>query len=172
LILMIIKTVGDNLMPRVCTICNHEDREEIDRRLVNGESYTKIAKEFSVSYPALYRHNDVHIPEALVKAEDAKAIANGDNLLDSIKSLAERATVILDRAEQSGDMKTALGGIREARGCIELLAKIEGQINNRPQVNVQLNLLQSPEWIELRGQILRAIEPYPEAKKALISSLP
>jgi hypothetical protein len=159
-------------MPRVCTICNHEDREEIDRRLVNGESYTKIAKEFSVSYPALYRHNDIHIPEALAKAGDAKDIVNGDNLLESIKSLAERARAILDKAEQSGDMKTALGGIREARGCIELLAKIEGQINDRPQVNVQLNILQSPEWVELRSRIISSLESYPEAKKALISSLP
>jgi hypothetical protein len=75
---------------------------------------------------------------------------------------------ILQKAEESGDLKTALLGIREARGCLELLAKVEGQLSDRPQINILIN----PEWIQLRTQIINSLEPYPEAKEAVINALP
>ncbi len=39
-----------------------------------------------------------------------------------------RATGILDRAEQGGEHQAALGAIRELRGCLELLGKLNGEL--------------------------------------------
>ena len=110
-------------MSRKCTICNHPNREEIDRQLISGEPYRSVAKRFEASESAIYRHID-HIPASMVKAQEADEIARADSLLDLVESLRKKAVRILEEAEKSGDLKTALLGIREARGCLELLAKI------------------------------------------------
>ena len=43
----------------------------------------------------------------------------------------------------------------------ELTAKLNGQLNEAPQVNFLL----SPEYIELKQVIIEALEPYPEARQ-------
>ena len=89
-------------------------------------------------------------------------------MLTQIQDLGQRALSLLDQAERSGDLRTALAGIKEARGCIELLAKIEGQLDDRPQVNITLN----SEWIALRTTLICALQPYPAARQAVIDALP
>jgi transposase len=110
-------------MVRKCTICNRPNREEIDKQLISGESYRSVAKRFEASESAIYRHRE-HIPASMVQAQEAKEIAQADNLIEQVESLLEKAVKILDRAEEAGDLKTALLGIREARACLELLARV------------------------------------------------
>jgi len=45
-------------------------------------------------------------------------------------------------------LRTALSGIREARGNVELLAKLRGELDERPVVNI----LVAPQWIALRTE--------------------
>ncbi|MEO7474680.1 MAG: hypothetical protein ABIY46_05040, partial [Gemmatimonadales bacterium] len=65
------------------------------------------------------------------------------------------------------DLKTALGGIREARGCLELLGRLEGELQDAPAVNVTV----SPEWGIMREIIVGALESYPDAKRAVAQAL-
>jgi hypothetical protein len=155
-------------MPRPCTVCTHKDVENINKRLLGGEIYRTIADDTGLSETALKRHKAEHIPNAAAKATKAVEVAKADGLLEDIKGLREKAMGILQKAEESGDLKTALLGIREARGCLELLAKVEGQLNDRSQINILIN----PEWIQLRTLIINSLEPYPKAKEAVISALP
>jgi len=155
-------------MPRPCTVCTHKDVENINKRLLGGEIYRTIADDTGLSETALKRHKAEHIPNAAAKAAKAVEVAKADGLLEDIKGLREKAMGILQKAEESGDLKTALLGIREARGCLELLAKVEGQLNDRSQINILIN----PEWIQLRTLIINSLEPYPKAKEAVISALP
>jgi hypothetical protein len=60
-----------------------------------------------------------------------------------------------------------LGAIREARGNLELLARLLGELESSPTVN----LVVSPAFIELRTRILRALEPYAEARRAVTAAL-
>jgi hypothetical protein len=71
-----------------------------------------------------------------------------------VRDLQRRALEILDKAEEAGELRTALGAIREARGNLELLAKLLGELDERPVVNLNL----SPEWLELRAVIVAALE--------------
>jgi hypothetical protein len=61
----------------------------------------------------------------------------------------------------------ALSAIREARGNLELLAKLLGELDERPMLNLNI----SPEWLELRAVIVEALEPYSEARGAVLSAL-
>jgi hypothetical protein len=94
---------------------------------VEKVSLRDIAGHFGVSRSALSRHAG-HIPVALVAAKEACMVADAGTLLDQVKGLVARATGILDRAEQAGEHQAALGAIREVRGCLELLGKLNGEL--------------------------------------------
>ena len=154
-------------MPRSCTVCAHEARTEIDRALVAGETFRHIAARFDTSTGALQRHKADHLPVKLAKAQEAQEVAQADDLLSQVRDLQIRALAILDKAEEAGELRTALFAIREARGNLELLAKLLGELDDRPQVNV----LVSPEWLELRAVIVGALETHPEARGAVLRAL-
>ena len=154
-------------MPRVCTICTHPERETINQALVANMPLRTIADRYGLSHQALMRHKTEHLPVALAKAQEAKETAIADDLLGQVKALRNKAISILSKAEAAGDLKTALLGIREARSCIELLAEMEGEISRNPQINI----LVAPEWLAVRTVLLRALQPYPEARTAVAAAL-
>lgn len=54
-----------------------------------------------------------------------------------------------------------------ARGLFELLAKVEGKLNEQPVVNV----IVSPEWAALRAELMRALAPFPDARASVADAL-
>ncbi len=154
-------------MPRACTICEHPEREAIDEALVGETSNLSVSSLFGVSESAVRRHKGKHLPAKLVMAEKAAEAVEADNLLAQVQGLQARALAILDKAETAGDLRTALGAIREARGNLELLAKLLGELDERPVVNLAV----SAEWVELRAVLIGALEAYPEALRAVVGAL-
>jgi hypothetical protein len=154
-------------MPRPCTVCQHPERPAIDRALVGGEPYRGVARQWQVSDDAVARHRVAHLPERLAQAQDAVAVAQATDLLREVRALRAKAYALLTRAEQQGDLRTALQGVREARACLELLAELEGELDRRATVN----LLIAPEWLAVRGVLLEALGPYPAARAAVASRL-
>jgi hypothetical protein len=122
-----------------CTICIHPQREEIDEKLLlSATPLRTIADQFGVSKTALLRHKADHIPTDLVKAKDAKEICRAESLLDKLVSLKSDAERITQKAEIKDDLKTALSGIREQSRIIEILAKMQGQIQ-QPKIDLTVN---------------------------------
>ena len=154
-------------MPRKCSICTHDDRDAMDAALVRGEANRRIASRFGVCEAAVRRHKADHIPNTLLKAEEAEDIARADDLLSQLRALQGRALGILEKAERGGDYRAALSAIREARGCLELLAKLAGEL----QSGTDLRVVVAPDWIHLRGQVLESLRPFPEAKRAVAEAL-
>ena len=154
-------------MPRRCTICTHDKRNEIDQALVERQAFRAIARQYGVSKDALLRHHDDHLPAALVKAQAAAEAAQADALLAQVVDLRDKALDVLDTAQGSADLRVALGAIREARGCVELLAKLAGQLKDAPTVNI----LVSAEWQGLQAVILQALEPHVAARLAVAEAL-
>ncbi len=154
-------------MPRVCTICTHKNRADIDKALVARRPFRDIAGQYGVSKSALLRHHDDHLPAALVKAQDATEAAQADALLAQVVDLRDKALDVLDTAQGSEDLRAAIGAIREARGCVELLAKLAGQLKDAPTVNI----LVSSEWQGLQAVILQALEPHADARLAVAEAL-
>jgi hypothetical protein len=154
-------------MPRTCTICTHAEREAINQALVNGEPFRYIAERFGTSATALTRHKAEHLPVTLAKAHEAQEVVKAGTLLEQVQGLRDRSIRILEKAENAGDLRTALMGIREARGCMELLGEMEGQLNRNPVVNLYL----SAEWIEVRALLMTALGDFPEARAAVAVAL-
>jgi hypothetical protein len=151
-------------MPRSCTICTHPNRAEIeDAIVIRSQAKRRIAAQFGVTEQALRRHLREHLPELLKKAREAEEASRADELLRHLRALHSKTLSILLSAEGSGELRTALSAIREARGNLELLAKLSGELQQEGTVNLHL----SPEYLEVRTAILVAVEPYPEAARAI-----
>ncbi len=171
-------------MSRRCTVCGHPMREEIDRAIINNTVFRGISREHGVSEDALARHKKSHIPELLsksqeiqeqkaalitevVQAKEAQETGQADSLLTQLKELMTRTEGIFKKADGANDLRAALQAVREGRCNLELLGKLLGEL----QDGVTINLYNHPVWIDLRAVILTALEPYPEAKGALIDAL-
>jgi hypothetical protein len=154
-------------MPRRCTVCDHPQRHSIDEALVSSASYRSVAKQFGLSDSAVYRHKTEHLPAHLLKAREVEEVARADDLLEQVRHLQAHALDILERAEKTGDLRTALAAISQARGNLELIGKLAGELDDRPVVNLNV----SPEWLELRAVIVGALEPHPAAHRAVLRAL-
>jgi len=110
-------------MPRICTVCKHPRRPEIDGALLTGTSYRNIAEHFGLSATAVFRHRR-HVGQALAKAEKANEIARGDALVAQLNQLAADARRIKTQAELMGDLRTALAGVRELTRLVEVAADL------------------------------------------------
>jgi hypothetical protein len=154
-------------MPRRCTVCDHPERHCIDETLVSGAPYRTVAKRFVLSESAVYRHKTEHLPAHLLKAREVEEVAQAEDLLEQVRNLQTHALDILERAEKAGDLRTALAAISQARGNLELLGKLAGELDERPVINLNV----SPEWLELRAVIVGALEPHPAAHSAVLRAL-
>jgi hypothetical protein len=144
-------------MPRTCTLCNHPQRDSIDRALLAGDSYRHIASQFGTSTGALQRHKADHLPKTLVKAKAAQEVIRADNLLADVRTAEGRserlygaAEDILERALEVKDLKTALNAIRaavgvmgEARQYMELRGELTGELPDSGSSLAQINLIRA-----------------------------
>jgi hypothetical protein len=158
-------------MGRKSKIENHPDQKTIIKRLASGDEFSDIIRDFpDLTWNDLDYYKKNKLPELLSKSSNLKSeieCEQGDNALTEVKALQAKAMEILGKAEEAGDLKTALLGIREARSCLELCLKAEGQLKDSPQITI----INNPEWVELRTLIVAALDPYPEAKEAVVLAI-
>ena len=75
----------------------------------------------------------------------------------------------MELQDASTDPKSWAMVSKEARGYLELLGRALDRIKDVPPI--QINLLVNPQWIELRTVIINALEPYPEAREAVVRAI-
>lgn len=92
------------------------------------------------------------------------------------KSLADRLDAAVDEWHESRVKLIQVAGEKDHRAAEWLLERrLRDQYGDpRGDVNVQVNLaaiVQSPDWLELRDRLLRALAPFPEALAAVVGEL-
>ena len=98
----------------------------------------------------------------------AARLENAANFLEQLREVRRTAADLLDKAEESEDLKAAGTFLRELREQIRLWAELEKKLaDNPPQVSIILN----PEWIELKAKIVAALRPYPDALESVRNAL-
>ena len=123
-------------MPRSCPICDHEDLDGINAALASNERIRTIAERWSVRKTALMRHRNEHLPYSAIEAKEAEAKeaeedALGDDLLDQVRDLQERALATLEEAEEAEELNAALRAIREVKGNLELMTDPLNELDER-----------------------------------------
>ncbi len=156
-------------MPRTCTACSHPERKDIDGALVAGETLRDIARQYRVGKDVVARHKEAHLPGLLIKAREIEEVADADTLLSRLRDLNRETSAILKEARTKGskDNDLALKAIARVEKQIELEARLLDVLNDRPVVNI----LVSPQWLQLRTTIVGALEAYPDAHQDVLKAL-
>lgn len=157
-------------MARPCRVCHHPDRVAIEEAMVLEPSVNaRIGQRWDIPKDSIRRHRE-HLSPALtaeiVRREKKRESTGPRKALDRLEDLYDRASRILERSEKEGKGSLSLGAIRELRGITETLAKITGELDDRPQVAV-VNVQTSPEWHRIRAALTEALAPYPDAAHAV-----
>ena len=74
---------------------------------------------------------------------------------------------VLTKARASGKHETMLRSVDRIQRQIELQARLLGEL----QQGQSVNLVVMPEWHQMRTVLVKAVEPYPEAKEAVVRAL-
>jgi hypothetical protein len=151
---------------RVCTICTHEQRSEIDAALLNETPLRNIAQRYGTSATALHRHRE-HLPRQLVKAQEQEDVSQAIDVVKQLKAINGATLAILKEARADKNGELALKAVDRIQRQLELQAKLLGELQQEGTINVSI----SPEWLFIRAVILRAVTPYPEALKAITAAL-
>ncbi len=154
-------------MPRSCTICIHPQRHQIEKALVAGGSLRDIAGRYGLAKSAVERHKGGHLPVTLVQAREAEEVRHALDVVKQLQAINGASMTVLAEARAAKDGDLALKAIDRIFRQIELQAKLLGDLDERPVVNV----LVTPEWQALRGQIVAALGPFPEARVAVAAVL-
>ena len=154
-------------MPRVCTVCTHPQREAIDRALVAGGPRSTVAQSYGLSERSVGRHEAEHLPAAMVKGEEARQEAHAFDVVKQLRAINGATLQILKESRETRDNDMALKAIDRVQKQIELQAKLLGELNEGTTVNV----LVSPEWLQVRTIILQALDPFPDARLALADAM-
>jgi hypothetical protein len=149
-------------MTRTCTVCRHPERESIEVALVSGTPLRDIAGHPSVSKSALDRHKEAHLSASVVAAKAEHDALRIGSLLEETESLLVKISELLRRAEESGDIRTAIAGVREARGCLDLLARLQPQL---PRA------LTDEDWEEIRGILSEELRSWPDLRSSISNRL-
>lgn len=153
-----------------CTVCRHPRRAEFDAALSSGAmTQSAIAREIGCSPSIVSRHRKNHIlPEVKRQIADDPVLGDVD-LVVELRGLFLRMKGHLARAEEADNWQAIRAFHSEARGDLETLARLTGDIRDGTTVNVAVDA--RSEWPELRTRILDALRPFPEARAAVIDAL-
>ena len=155
-------------MPQACTVCTHAERRTIDKELVTGYLVNRrIATQRTLSEAAVRRHAANHLPAALLAAAEAEDVRHALDILAQLKAINAASVAILAEARRMGDPDTALKAVDRIQRQIELQAKLLGELDDRPQINVLI----SGEWLAVRSALLEALQPFPDARSAVSARL-
>ena len=150
-------------MPQMCSVCRHPHLAAINKALVAGTPLRNIAEHYALSATALHRHKEEHLPKLLTQAVAAEEVRQALDVLQQLRHINAAALTVLRDAKAAGEGELVLKAFDRVMKQIELQAKLLGELDERPQIV----LVQSPEWLTLRGRIVQALAPYREAAVAL-----
>jgi hypothetical protein len=163
---------------RPCLVCRSAARASIEAALLRGEPADAIeAAHGAPSADTIRRHAQVCILELLhaARTEDARELLQ--EARSAIEELVDYARTLLkdaNQGERDEDGHTVRGSLRERAASIaaaarafELLGKITGELGP----DVEIRILELPQWAVLRSALLAALGPFPEAMAAVVAAL-
>ncbi len=159
------------MAPRQCTVCRHADRPKIDAEMVaQPRVNAAIAERWGLSKDAVRRHRRDHLTPAMKAVATKRELQGARTGVQRLEDLATRAAEVLEQARGKGDGKLQLEAVKRLESIVTTLMKVTGELDERPVVNV-LNLQASAEWLQVRGLLLEALGPFPDAGRAVATRL-
>jgi hypothetical protein len=141
---------------KACPVCLHPERDAIDRKLATGVSNRKVALEYGLVTTTTWRHARNHLPKAIVSAVVAAEGDRAGDLLAEVEGIAAQQQRLLDAAETNADYRAAISAGRELLRCVELTAKLRGDIATAPTINI----VASPDFPKIVTLMMEFVDAY------------
>lgn len=163
-------------MTSTCRVCINPRCAEIELALSRKVSLKQISRKFGPSVYSIYRHSK-HMPPQVMASLiatgtptviDLEALkkSESEGLLQTLVAQRGRLFMVLSAAEESGDLRAAAAIHGRINDNVNTVAKLLGEISTHSQTTVN-QLLVAPEWLALRSSLLKALRPFPDARKAV-----
>jgi hypothetical protein len=164
-----------------CKTCGHEQRAAIDLGLAHRVPIRVLARKFGLTQQSIFRHKRRHLSPQM-KAALQRAVrptkvdleqlrhTESENLIQHVVAQRARLYVLGDKAEAVGDLRAAAMVHGRLTSNLELSAKLLGELRTA-SVTVTQNILVTPQYNEARAALIRALRPFPEARKAVVQVL-
>jgi len=113
-------------MPRPCSVCVHEKREEIDQAIMRGDTYRSISQIYNVSPDAVSRHKkNGHIGKEIVEARQVEVVERSGDVWTQIDFWSGEIEAIYREAKQKHEKSVALTAIDKAMKLVALTAQLK-----------------------------------------------
>src|SRR5215469_4977429 len=157
------------------------NRPLIERALAMGVPLTQVAKRYGHSLGAVHRFRE-RMPQQLKAAIIGATLRPGIDDLDKLRS-DEAAGLLGNLAHQRARLLLTQDVAME-EGAGELVARLSGVIHKNLamvgrylglfanlNVNTNVNVLISEDYLRLRQALVLALRPYPEARRAVADAM-
>jgi len=163
---------------RTCQCCAHPRVADLDRDLVRGDKPSAVGRKYGLHPDAVHRHARNHLTEEQrreiaveIKRDRAQAVATelNDERLDisnTYEALARRVERLITKAEEADNDTLALASMEGLRKVLHDIATMQGKLAQ--QLTVQVSLMESREWIELRVILEGIFRDHPAAGAAFL----
>jgi hypothetical protein len=151
-------------------IASHPDRAAIEIGLANSIPLRTLGKRYGLTQSQLSRYRTDHMSGELVSRlrvrgsrsdEELSQIreVESKNLLDHFAYKRARLYAVADQAAKLGQAPDEIRAIAEAGKMSERIGKLLGDMGAHVTNNLQVNLVQSPQWHAIRTELVRALRP-------------
>lgn len=166
---------------RPSQVKSHPKCEQIERDIVlkNG-SRPVIAKRYGINVHAVERHWQTHLKndeekkrkillDAQIDDHEQTANALNEDRLDisrTYEALARRVEKLISKAEENEDHGLALASMEGLRKILRDIAQLHGKLAQT--LRVEVSVMDSPEWIQLRDILEQTFIEHPQAKQRFL----
>ena len=156
---------------RTSTVGTHPKIAQILVDLGKEVSIRNISQKYGLSVHALYRYLR-DLPKDIEKVRTVAEVERGERILSLVVLLQNKLLDVLKKAEKAGQDATGIAAIRACLDNLQFHAKLTGKVpSESPTVNVQVNLLELPEWIRFRTVLMEALMPFKKARLAVAAAM-
>ncbi len=162
------------------SIRDREDRAEIEFKLATGQSVRQIANDHGVHESALHKWRKRNLSPQLCSAYMGRLLKPGvdleklkteesSGLLQSLATQRARLLLSQDAALEleNGQLVATLSNAIHRN--LELVARYLGEMQQHSTKTVQ-HVLMTPEYLALRAALIKALAPFPEARRAVAAA--
>jgi hypothetical protein len=145
-----------------CIICNHDGRRDIEAAIRSGRGLNEISELFGLDPGEIWGHSRHEFCD-----EDEKPLAGPNRrIFQQTRDLTSKS---VPETFQAGNVRTNLTGAQRVQAQIAQAKVLDKDIEakaDKPEA-----FTQHPMWQDIKARILRALEAYPEAYRALLEAL-
>jgi hypothetical protein len=167
-----------------CTVCTHAEKARIELLIAGGgASHRAVGRKYSLSHYAIGRHwkncvSDERKAALVFGPVEREALASrvaeeSSSVMDHFRAIRSGLYQLYCKALEAGDGQTGAMLAGRLHEGLNSMARITGEIANSPLVQHNNNtlIMASPLMQDLQQMLIRTLQPYPEARSAVLTGL-